>query len=396
MHCVRQVRFAVALVAMLIAACSTGDNVGSTPPPFIPPAQPAAGTLGDGRLGEIVEWARATQNVPAMGAIVIQRGQVIERGVSGLRSVDRNVRVALDDKWHIGAITKSMTATLAMLMVEDGLITLDTTPLDVWPELDATINPGFRAITLRDLLANTSGMKHDDAWAGAADTAPGTLVEKRRAWAARLLAEPPDSPRGNWWYSNVGYMVAGAMLETRAQAQWETLLESRLFTPLGMTHSGFGAPGAAGQFDQPLGHNTFPTSFTAIEPGPGSDSVQALGPSSTVHGSLDDLARYLQAHLAGEEGVAGILSVASFQSLHTVVAQPQGYALGWQRIEQLSDFGFPAWGHNGTNNRWFAVMWFSPDKDVGVLVVTNCGGDRGQQSISTLDLKLRARILASP
>jgi len=396
MHCARQVRFSIVLVAMLFAACSSGDYNASEPPPFIPPPQPAAGTLGDGRLGEIVEWARATQNVPAMGAIVIHRGQVIESGVSGVRSVDRNVRVGIDDKWHVGAITKSMTATLAMILVEEGLITLDTTPLDVWPELVATIHSGFRAATLRDLLANTSGMKHDDAWSGAADTAPGTVMEKRRAWAARLLAEAPDAPRGTWWYSNVGYMVAGAMLETRAQAQWETLLETRLFAPLGMTRSGFGAPGVAGQFDQPLGHNTFPTSFTAIEPGPGSDSVRALGPSSTVHVSLGDFARYLQAHLAGEEGTAGILSAASFQELHTVIAQPQGYALGWQRIEQLAAFGFPAWGHNGTNNRWFAVMWFSPAKDVGVMVVTNCGGDRGGESISTLDIKLRARILASP
>src|SRR5262249_26330107 len=146
------------------------------------------------------------------------------------------------------------TATLAALLVEDGLISWDTTPLDVWPELDTSINPAFRAITLRDLLSHTSGMKRDDNWSGANDSASGTPMEKRRAWAAGLLSKPPDVPRGTWSYSNVGYVVAGAMLEARTQTPWETLLTTRVFQPLGMTHSGFGAPGVTGLFDEPLGH----------------------------------------------------------------------------------------------------------------------------------------------
>ena len=396
MHCAKEVRLAVAFAALLLGACDSGDEAENNLPPFSPPPTPAAGTLGDGRLPELVEWARSTQNVPAMGAIVIHKGQVVERAVAGLRSVDSSVKVTVDDEWHIGSLTKSMTSTLAAMMVEDGLITWDTTALDVWPELDATIDTAFRTVTLRQLLAHTSGMKRDDGWDGAADTASGTLVEKRRAWAARLLSEAPAFTPGNSSFSNVAYVVAGSMLETRAQGQWETLLNTRIFAPLGMTHSGFGAPGTRGALDQPLGHNTFPTYFNAIEPGPGSDSVQALGPSGSVHVTLDDYARYLQAHLAGELGTSGILTSDSFRILHAPVEQAQNYAYGWQKISSLSGLGVPAYGHNGTNQRWFAVAWFAPDKNVGVLVVTNCGGDRGQEAMASLDAKLRERINASP
>jgi CubicO group peptidase (beta-lactamase class C family) len=79
-------------------------------------------------------------------------------------------------------------------MVEDGAIDWDTTPLDVWPELTADIDAGFRDITLRQLLSHTSGMEPDDDFSGGSDNAAGTLMEKRRAWAARLLARAPAVP----------------------------------------------------------------------------------------------------------------------------------------------------------------------------------------------------------
>src|SRR6185436_20028366 len=82
----------------------------------------AAATLGDGRLAELVEWARASQNAPAMGVVIIRGGQVAERAVVGKRSMNGGPAATVDDRWHLGSITKSMTSTLAATMVEDGLI----------------------------------------------------------------------------------------------------------------------------------------------------------------------------------------------------------------------------------------------------------------------------------
>jgi CubicO group peptidase (beta-lactamase class C family) len=151
-------RLFFALVASLLTACG-GGNDGSGPPPLPTPPAPAAGTVGDGRITELIEWARSAQGVPAMGVIVIRSGQVAERGVVGMRSADGGPAVTTEDSWHLGSITKSMTATLAAVLVEDGVITWDTTPLEVWPELTNDIHSGFRNITLRQLLSHTSGMK---------------------------------------------------------------------------------------------------------------------------------------------------------------------------------------------------------------------------------------------
>ena len=165
----------------------------------------------------------------------------------------------------------------------------------------------------------------------------------------------------------MGYVVAGAMLETRGNAAWETLLTTRVFTPLGMTHSGFGAPGTRGALDQPLGHRSTAGGFEPVEPGAGADNLQAMGPAGTVHTTMDDFVRYLQAHLDGARGIPGLLTIESFATLHAPVAS--GYALGWSVEGALEPLGAGGLIHNGSNLRWFAVTWFSPQKNCGLLIV---------------------------
>ena len=52
--------------------------------------------------------------------------------------------------------------------------------------------------------------------------------------------------------------------------------------------------------------------------------------------------------------------------------------------------------HNGSNLRWFAVTWFAPTRDTGLLLVTNGGGERASAAVTALDLVMRERIKASP
>jgi len=81
------------LLGCALLACGGGGGDGKGPAPLPTPTPPAAGTIGDGRLNEILEWARASQNAPAMATVVIRRGQVVEKAAVGLRSADASVRV---------------------------------------------------------------------------------------------------------------------------------------------------------------------------------------------------------------------------------------------------------------------------------------------------------------
>ena len=152
-----------AIVCVLwLAACGNvgGVSIGEpTPPPpgggpGIPPSPIEPGVVGDGRLFDLVETIRDRHNLPALGAVIVAEGQIAEQTVSGVRSISSNVNVTISDRWHIGSVTKAMTATLTAIMVEQSLISWTTTPLDVWPEYAASMHPQYQSVTIVDLLSH--------------------------------------------------------------------------------------------------------------------------------------------------------------------------------------------------------------------------------------------------
>ena len=69
----------------------------------------------------------------------------------------------------------------------------------------------------------------------------GTLPQQRLEIARQALSRPPGIPPDTkYWYSNVGYILAGAVLEQLTGRAWEELMRERLFQPLGITTGGFG------------------------------------------------------------------------------------------------------------------------------------------------------------
>ena len=380
------------LLAISLAACSgsIGGNV-SVRTVVDPPPPPAAGIFGDGRLDQLVEWSRASYGLPAMGVVVVVNGQVVEIAAEGLRSATASARVTDADLWHLGSLTKGITSTLAGVLVEHSVLSWDTRPLDVWPELDGSIHSQLRDITLRQLLSHTAGIRRVDAAPSAyGDLAAGTIIDKRRAFAADLLAEAPASAIGQQSYSNGGYIIAGAMMETLMSASWETLVESYVFAALDMNESGFGAPGVPGDLSQPWGHWDQGINYDPVSPGPEADNPQVFGPAGTVHGTMRDYAKFMIAHIDGFRGIDGFLTSSTYSILHTPLHQ--GSALGWGVSPSEDEPGATELGHAGSNLRWYSVVRLVPELDAGALFVVNAGGEMASGAIDALDDLLTERF----
>jgi CubicO group peptidase (beta-lactamase class C family) len=308
--------------------------------------------------------------------VMVRGGTVVETAATGARATGQAPQVTTADRWHIGSLTKAMTATVAAVLVQRGQITWSTRVRDVFPDLVATTRAQYLEATLTELLSHTAGMPVDVTRAPSWPTlrsGTGPLKARRRAFAAELLAMPPDGPRGGYAYSNAGYIVAGTMLEEVTGVLWEDLMRQELLTPLGMTASGFGAPGAAGTPDQPWGHVRQGASWVAVAPGPQADNPEVLGPAGTAHATLADYARYMAEHLAGARGGGSLLPPAAFTTLHAPVPGTT-YGLGW-------GVGTRTWAngrvlsHAGSNTLWYAVVWIAPERNLAMFAVTNAGGD---------------------
>lgn len=375
----------ILLLSICLAACGGGASNSVSPdrPAAVPTPPPAAGSFGDGRLDEIVEWARSTHGLPAMGVVIVHQGAVVELSAQGLRSASASQPVDVADRWHIGSLTKAFTSTLAGVLVDMSVISWETRPLDVWPELENSIHSALRDITLRQLLSHTAGIRRVNAAPSQyGDLAIGTATEKRRAFAAELLSSTPVGPVGQESYSNGGYIIAGAMLETQMSASWESLVADYVLAPLAMMDSGFGAPGRPGELTQPWGHWDEGVNYTPVSPGLDADNPAVFGPAGTIHTTLSDYAKFMAAHIDGARGFGGFLSASTFETLHTPVVN--GSALGWGvRLPDGENEAFEL-VHAGSNLRWYAEVRIVPELGVGALAVVNAGGSMAQAAVDAL------------
>ena len=301
---------------LLLPACGSED-------PFEAPDLPSdVGVAGDGTLAEVLEPIRAAWDVPALGAVLISEGQILETAAVGRRSLTSSLQVNAADQWHAGPLTKPMTATLAGVLVEGGHLSWTTTVSEALPAIAPDIRAEFRDVRLEELLSHTSGLTADlesTAWWSELPHAD-PLPDQRLALSVELMQRQAGIERGEYLYSNGGYVVVGAMIESVMSSQWEDLMVSRVFTPLGMHTAGFGAPGRPGSFLQPWGHRLEIGGYTPVEPGPDADNPQVLGPAGTVHLTMTDFAIFAAQHIAGYRGVDGLVSAATFQRMQTQCA----------------------------------------------------------------------------
>lgn len=116
------------------------------------------GAAGDGHLTEVLERIRQGHNLPALAAVSMTSTGMVELAATGLRALGYRERVTTDDQWHLGSITKPMTATVAARLVEKGFITWDTTMAQAVPELAGTMRKEYKKVTLDQLLRHESGL----------------------------------------------------------------------------------------------------------------------------------------------------------------------------------------------------------------------------------------------
>jgi CubicO group peptidase (beta-lactamase class C family) len=334
------------------------------------PQEPSPSTGPESRINEVLESIRQKHQVPALaGAIVTGKG-LVASGVVGVRKAGTEIQATVDDKWHLGSDTKAMTATLIGVLVEQGKLKWETTIEQVFPDIAAELQPELRGATLLHLLSHRAGLPANILWM--AVSKPGVPVSQQRIESVRMLAKIKllSAPGTAFLYSNLGYVITGAMAEKTMSSSWEDLITKLVFEPLGMRSAGFGGMGTPGEIDQPWGHGADGKPVPGN--GPAVDNPPVLGPAGTVHCTLADWAKFIADHLRGGRGEKALLKPETYKRLDT---PPFGgeYALGWLAVER-------EWGggtvltHAGSNTMNYAVVWLAPKLGFAVLVTTNQGG----------------------
>lgn len=369
----------------------------------------ASAVAARGALDATLEPLRAEHRLPALAAAVVKDGVIVAAGAVGERALGSGVPVTVDDRFHIGSDTKAMTATLAAMLVEEGLLRWDSTVGETIGAAFPGMAPELAAVTLEQLLSHSSGIPSDTAEmlnlyfsVEAFDHGPSARrLRAIGAWKTNVPVKPEGSP---FQYSNFGYLIAGAMIEAASGQPWERLIRERLFDPLELTTAGLGATVTPGRLDAAAAHVRGADGSVALRVwGIAADIPPMLAPAGTAHMSVLDFARWAGWNAGkGSRGPA-LLKPATLAILHAVHTRTPprpdappgtpdagGYGLGWGIVPfPWSDR--PLLAHNGSNGMNLAKILVDTERDLAVVVLTNIGGKAADAAASAVQQALYER-----
>jgi CubicO group peptidase (beta-lactamase class C family) len=345
-----------------------------------------AGSL-DRQADALVEREMARRNLPSVSLVVLKDGSILKQAAYGYARLDPPVAATGTTRYRLDSVTKQFTAAAILVLQQQQRLRIEDPVSRYLPDAP----PSWKRIAIRDLLTHTAGFPRDTP------SGYNDLAEQERSpeELLRRLYEitPLTSPGWRFLYSNAGYAVLGAIIETVSGQGYGEFLRANLFAPAGMSDTrlddqnyddprlamGYawepafrqgvpGKPDAPGKLDFGLlGWKpgfSLPGQKGRWQPRNQGDSAAAAG---SVQSTALDLARWETALHGGT-----ILTEASKNQMWTPRppgdGDDYGYGFGWYvqqcRAGRKIFHGGSGWGYSTAFHRY-------PEAGYTIIVLTN-------------------------
>lgn len=366
---------AIPLVALTVVLPLAG--CGSAQPPQPAPAQhqPSGGSLAqedvDDWLDGVLPTALQTTGIPGASVVVVADGEILTARGYGMADTgtDGAPPTPVDpDKtlFRVGSVSKAVTATAVMQLVEEGTLDLDA---DVQQYLDFDLPTPRGEVTLRHLLSHTAGFE---------ERVRGLITAETGASLRDAVAvDPPQqvfAPGTVPAYSNYGNALAGYIVERVNGQPFAEAIETSIFDRAGMDSS---------SFEQPLPEDLadrlargYPDDSKAPLP----VEYVSAAPAGAMSSTATDMGRFMLAHLGALPEDRSLLSPESLELMHAPALDEQQLGtLAEGRRMSLGLFdeersGLSALGHGGDTQVFHTEMRIYPQDDAGIFVALNGSG----------------------
>lgn len=317
-------------------------------------------------LCERINRRMQDENVPGIAVGVWVDGQE-QTAALGITSTANPLPVSVDTLFQIGSITKTMLATTALRLVEQGQLELDCPVRAILPNLRLSDEDTAAHLTLRHLLTHTGG------WAGDYFNDFGWGDDALERMVASLVRLPQLTPLGALWhYNNAGFAIAGRMIEVVTGLTFERAMAELLFQPLGMSSACFFPQGevlvrrfVVGHFANSQGQTTVALPWAVR---------RANHPAGGVVANIPDLLRYARFHLGDGRSENGerLLTTASLAEMRRPQAFPgvsaDAMGLTWF-IKTIGALTY--YRHGGATHGQNAQLFFIPGRDFAFTILSN-------------------------
>ena len=316
-------------------------------------------------LDPIVYDAIAQREIPGAVLIVGHNGQVVYRKAYGSRAIEpRREAMTLDTVFDCASLTKVVvTATAIMQLWEQGKLRMNDPVAKYLPEFGQN---GKQDITVRQLLVHYSGLAPSldlaKKWEG-----------KETAYRMALESAPERAPGAAFVYSDINFVVLGALAERLSGESLDEYAAQHIFGPLGMKETRFVPPHAWEARIAPTEDDENHRLLRGVVHDPTARRMGGVAGHAGMFSTADDLALFAQALLDGGRGVLTAATIAKMTAPQQPVNGAVVQGFGWDidspfstnRGELLPVGGFGHTGFTGTS------LWIDPATTTYIVLLTN-------------------------
>jgi uncharacterized protein YbbC (DUF1343 family)/CubicO group peptidase (beta-lactamase class C family) len=395
---VRGVVFALSvLLACVLSAAGQGAPGGGGEESGLRRGGQAGGTVPTRAVAlpavdAVIEQAIQEKQIPGAVLVIGHDGAVIYRKAYGERALEpRREAMTLDTVFDLASLTKVIaTTTAVMQLVEQGKVRLSDPVAKYLPEFGQN---GKDDITVRQLLVHMSGLEKDldlkAAWEGK-DTGYGMA-----------FGDPPeDAPGSKFTYSDVNFIVLGALVERVTGETLDEYAERHIFAPLKMTRTRYAPPTdlRAGWIEKiaPTQYDENEHMLWGVVHDPTARRMGGVAGHAGLFSTGDDLAKFAQALLSGGGGILSGLMVEKMTRPEQPPWAPVLRGFGWDIDSPFSSnrgdlFPVGSYGHTGFTG---TSMWIDPTTQTYVILLTNAVHPRGKGTAIALRSKVATAVAA--
>jgi uncharacterized protein YbbC (DUF1343 family)/CubicO group peptidase (beta-lactamase class C family) len=341
-----------------------------------------------GAVDAVIEQAIQERQIPGAVLVVGHDGRVIYRKAYGERALEpRREPMTLDTIFDLASLTKVIaTTTVVMQLVEQGKVRLNDPVAKYLPEFAQN---GKEDITLRQLLTHYSGLEPDldlkTTWEG-----------KETAYGMAFAGAPEDPPGSKFTYSDINFIVLGALVERVSGETLDEYAMRHIFVPLKMMHTRFLPPASWLPKIAPTQYDENEHMLWGVVHDPTARRMGGVAGHAGLFSTGDDLAKFAQALLNGGDGILSALSVEKMTRPEQPPSAPVLRGFGWDIDSPFSSnrgdlLPVGSYGHTG----WTGTsMWIDPTTRTYIILLTNAVHPRGGNAIG-LRTKVATAVAAA-
>ncbi|MCC5815440.1 MAG: serine hydrolase [Leptospira sp.] len=327
-------------------------------------------------IRDLIDKAINKHSLPAVSISIMNSERILIQSFGGTRILGQDNRISSDDYFHIGSCTKSVVATIAGKMVEEGKIQWDTKFLDLYPKFKSSTREEYQSLCLEDYLLCRAGMPaFTSGWEFENKGELSNLFQSRKSFIEHLLKCEPDAKKQvngkfEFLYSNASYSMACFMLEEATDLNFQELIQRYLVEGIGIQAT-LGWPHLMGK-KQPWGHCIHKDRMETFDPSHPYKVPDLLSPAGDLSMTANGFAKYVKNHLQGLKGERNFLEPATYQRLHF---GSDGFSMG---VVNGKFIRHTFTGMDGSAGTFFCRAILVPEEDFAFTIMTNAGSPTGE------------------